>query len=59
MFLSGQDPAEVEKSFEGFEVNLSTVLLGFARGAIGGFILSVLIAANYEKRKTFKGLKNK
>ena len=57
MFLKGQDPAEVEKSFEGFEVNFSTVLLGFARGAIGGFILSVLIAAIMRRGKTFEGLK--
>ena len=49
--LNNQDPAEIAKSFEGYEVNFSSILLGFARGAIGGFILSMLIAGTMRRGK--------
>jgi Protein of unknown function (DUF4199) len=52
--LSNQDPVEVEKSFEDFEVNLSFVLLRFAQGAILGFILSVIIAGMMRRGKRRK-----
>jgi len=49
--FSGQNPAEIEKSFEGFEVNLSFVLLRFAQGAIIGFLLSLIIAGTMRRGK--------
>jgi hypothetical protein len=52
--LSNQDPAEIEKSFEGFEINLPFVLLRFAQGAIIGFILSVIIAGMMRRGKRVK-----
>ena len=52
--LANQNPAEIEKSFEGFEVNLSTIVLSFARGAIGGFILSLIIAGTMRRGKRLK-----
>src|SRR5690606_15100966 len=50
-FLSNQNPAEIEKSFKDFDVNFSMLALSFARGAIGGFILSALIAATMRRGK--------
>ena len=42
--MSNQDGEEIEKSFKDFDINLSTIFLSFARGAIGGFILSLPLA---------------
>jgi hypothetical protein len=53
-FLADRNPVEVEKSFEGFEVDVSSVLLSFARGAIGGFILSIIIAGAMRRGKRLK-----
>ncbi len=50
----GQDTAEIEKNFE---VGFSTILLSFARGAIGGFILSLIIAGTMRRGKRAKRLK--
>ena len=52
--LQDQNPEEIKKSFDGFEVNFSTVLLSFARGAINGFILSLLIAGTMRRGKRIK-----
>ena len=48
-FLAAQSTDEIEKSFQDFDVNLSTIFLSFARGAIGGFLLSLIIAAFMRK----------
>ena len=53
-FLSGQNTEDVRQSYEGYEINLSSVFLGFARGAIGGFILSMLIAGLMRRGKRLK-----
>lgn len=51
IMLRDQNPAEIEKNFEGFEVNLSFVLLRFAQGAIIGFVLSLIIAGTMRRGK--------
>ena len=48
----GQDTTEIEKKFE---VGFSSIILGFARSAIGGFILSVIIAATMRRGIRLKG----
>ena len=47
----GQDTAEIEKKFE---VGFSSIFLGFARGAIGGFILSLIIGGTMRRGKRIK-----
>ena len=53
-YFADQDLADIEKNLEGYSISFSDVLLSFAQRAIGGFLLSVLIAATMRRGKRLK-----
>jgi len=53
-FFSDQDPNEIEKSLQDFSVGIPDILLSFAQRAIGGFIISAIIAGTMRRGKRLK-----
>lgn len=53
--LADRNPADIEKNFQDFKFNFSTIALWFARDAIGGFILSAISAAIMRRGKRVNG----